>query len=62
MASEEDGTYTAFVGNQGSGRKPLELGELIMRADQKEHWDNVLTVGSNNQARNSRILKVTVVD
>ena len=58
----EDGTYTAFVGNQGSGRKPLELGELIMRADQKEHWDNVLTVGSNNQARNSRILKVTVVD
>lgn len=62
MAFGEDDTYTAFVGNQGSRRSPLNLEELIMRADQKAHWDNVLTVGPNNEARNSRISKVTVVD
>ncbi|WP_417008810.1 InlB B-repeat-containing protein [Bacteroides congonensis] len=63
MAFNADGTYTAFVGNQKSGWATLlNLEKLIMRADQKKHWDEVLTVGSNNQALNSRILAIEVVD
>lgn len=62
MAFDADGTYTAYVGNQGSPRNPLDLEELIMRADQKKHWDEVLTVGTANSSRNSRIQKVTVTE
>lgn len=62
MAFNEDGTYTAFVGNQGTRKNPLNLNELRMRADQKKHWDEVLTVGSTNQSRNSRITNVTVIE
>ena len=61
MAFNEEGTYTAYVGRQETdryGQVTMQLDELLMRADQKAHWDEVLAADERNEG----ITKVTVIE